>query len=251
MPIDGTVSLIILVILIILVLLWFICMIVGDVYISKIAFETESSITCITSIDDLKNLLKDAKNALTNTPTTTPKPTDTPQPTSTDPNINDLQNKIANLTKAIDDYDKQSDSTKNLIYNIAPPTVINRASKITSEQIGFARFRVVLNWIVFIILTYYSFLLIIEYKKYKQYKLSKGLYILITILANLLWLFLLVGGIFISKYVFTADTKRCNGIDYYYYNLTDNSLNLVKIYSILSFLITFGIIALIIYLKIY
>ena len=157
-------------------------MIVGDVYINKIAFDTESSINCITSTDDI--------------------------------------------------------------------TKINRAIKLNDGQVGFARFRVVLNWIVFIMLTCLSFLLI---KNYKTEISSMGLeiYILYTILLNLLWLFLLVGGIFISKYVFTADTTKCNDSDYYYYNLTDSALNLVKIYSVLSFLITFGIIALIIYLKYY
>jgi len=238
---------VLLIILFVLAILWFIFMIVGDVYISTIAFDTTSSITCITSIDELNKLLIDARNALDNEkkkPTKPPASTETTT-TSTNSIINDLINKIINIENAIANYNNQTESTQNLIYNIAPPTVINRASKIKSEEIGFARFRVALNWIVFIMLTYYSFLLIIEYKEYKS---SKGLYILFTILVNLLWLFLLVGGIFISEYVFKADIKNCNGTNYYYYNLTDSSLNLVKIYSILSFLITFGIIALIIYI---
>ena len=116
---------------------------------------------------------------------------------------------------------------------------------LNSDHINFARFRVVLNWIVFVILTLFSILLIVEYNKYRS---SRGKYILYTIFVNLLWLLLLIGGIFTSEYVFLADNKKCNNDYYYYYNLNDSSLNLVKIYSVLSFLITFGITALIIYL---
>ena len=82
-----------------------------------------------------------------------------------------------------------------------PPITIYRAYKFVdiSSAIGIARFRVGINWIVFVILTLFSILLI---KDYKKYRLSRGLYILSTILLILLWLFLLVCGIFISKYVF-------------------------------------------------
>ena len=241
------------IILLLAILTFLICMIVGDIYISKIAFETQPSINCITTKEDIVKLIANAKTALTDaqkpTPTTTAAPTvagsttttTTPVPTITSNLTVELQVQINELQRILNNFDTQTEADKVNIYRLAPPTTINRAIILDENQFGFARFKVIINWMLFILLTCLSIYCIVYIRK----RVSKLVYILSIILISFLWLVFLVGGIFISKYVFTADKKKCNSFDYYNYNLTDSGLDLVKIYSILSFLITFGMIPLV------
>ena len=123
---------------------------------------------------------------------------------------------------------KENQTAKNI-------TINSRCINLSSNEIFYAKIKVCINWFYICILVLFSIVLIIDYKKYNS---SMGKYILYTILVNLLWLLLLVGGIFTSKFVFLAEQNVCNNNTYYCYDLTDYSLFFVKIYSILSFLIS-------------
>ena len=135
-----------------------------------------------------------------------------------------------------------SETTKLLTIKEQPTaqniTINSRCINLSSNEFFYAKFKVCLNWFYICILILFSILLIIDYKKYKS---SIGKYILYTILLNLLLLLLLFGGIFTSKFVFLAEKNVCNDTTYYCYDLNDYSLFFVKIYSILSFLISIGI----------
>ena len=150
--------------------------------------------------------------------------------------------KIAFDTSSLSCYPEilqPSETTKLLTIKEQPTapniTINSRCINLSSNDNFYAKIKVCINWFYICGLILFSIMLIIDYKKYK---LSMGKYILYTILVNLVWLFLLVGGIFTSKFVFLAEKNVCNDTTYYCYDLNDYSLFFVKIYSILSFLIS-------------
>ena len=50
---------------------------------------------------------------------------------------------------------------------------------------------------------------------------------------------MLIGGVLMSMFVFNASLNTCNNKEYYCYDLSNNSLIFAKMYSVLSFFITF------------
>ena len=120
-------------------------------------------------------------------------------------------------------------TTQQIILN-----TLNTCIDISKDEINFAQFRVIVNWMTFIILTLMLFFSIKDYRKYNLYSS-----IFIITLSFLLWLIVFTGGIIMSMFVFNASLNTCNNKDYYCYELSYGSLLFAKMYSVLSFFITF------------
>jgi uncharacterized membrane protein len=164
-------------------------MIVGDVYISKIAFNS-SSINC-DSFADVTN------------------------PVSTVVPVTTLVPVIVTTLPA------KGGSIQN-----------NTCIKLDNVQLGFTKFRIVLFWITFIALT-----IVGGYFGVLSIKLGVPGIILI-ILGIILWTSILVGGIFLSQFIFESSAKNCNGDNNFCYDLNEAQLFFSKITSVLCFPLT-------------
>ena len=60
------------------------------------------------------------------------------------------------------------------------------------------------------------------------------------------WLFALVGGIFLSQFVFQASAKNCNNSSRYCYDLNNAQIVFARMASIFSFITTFAVSGLIV-----
>jgi hypothetical protein len=118
--------------------------------------------------------------------------------------------------------------TKKLIRN-------NTCIDLNTTQMGFARFRIAMYWIIFILLTGlcgYGSIALASYG---------WLGMLFIFIGLVLWIFLFVGGIFLSQFVFQASTKNCNNSNYYCYDLNNAQIVFAKMASIFSFITTFAV----------
>jgi hypothetical protein len=181
-------------------------MIAGDVFVSKIAFNT-SAMDC-DSFQDTS--ITTPAPTLSSAPTGTLVPTGTVVPTGT------------------------SAPMKTLVRN-------NTCIDLDTTQMGFAKFRIAMYWITFILLTGlcgYGGVALASYG---------WLGMLFIFLGLVLWIFLFVGGIFLSQFVFQASMKNCNNSSRYCYDLNNAKIFFAKITSIFSFISTFAITGLIVF----
>lgn len=179
-------------IIIILILFFFSCMIAGDVFISKIAFNT---FKCTLSLPDTTT----TTTAVINAPTTTAKAP------------------FADIT-----YD----------------TCVN----LDSTQLNFAQFRIIMLWIILLILI--GVMGYVFFKKhYIRYDMGKVIFAILAILL----LFIFVGAIFISQFVFQASKQTCNNSKNYCYDLNTAQIGFARMVSIFSFITTFALTGLIVF----
>lgn len=175
------------VLLVLLVLLFFSCMITGDAFISKIAFNA-FPMDC-NSFADITTI------PVTTTMTTIP-----------------IQKLVRNST----------------------------CTDLDATQIGFARFRMAMYWIIFILLTFLGVYGGIALASYRW------LEIFFVFIGFIVWLFGLIGGIFLSQFVFQASTKNCNNSSYYCYYLNNAEIIFARMASVFCFMTTFVITGLIV-----
>ena len=121
-----------------------------------------------------------------------------------------------------------------LTYQQPIVNTLNTCIAISKVEINFAQFRVIINWLAFVITTFILFFAIKDYRKSRLYSS-----IISITLSLFLWLMMLIGGIILSLFVFNASLNTCNNKEYYCYDLSNNSLIFAKMYSVLSFFITF------------
>jgi hypothetical protein len=120
----------------------------------------------------------------------------------------------------------------NSIQNILNSLLPNVCVKLNSAEIGFIKFRVILYWIVFALLTIAIKLVIFIFF------VAPYLALLIVIIGLPLWIFMLVGGIYITYFAFYSTEKQCNNSSYYCYNLSDSGILFSKISAILCYFVT-------------
>jgi hypothetical protein len=203
----------ILAIVVVLILLTlFSCMIAGDVFIAKIAFNSRP-MNCETFIVDTqlsRSLFTDV-----------------------------IANVTAPLTIAATAPLTIAATAPLTIAATAPLTIgVNHSTcaELDNVQLGFARFRIVIFWIMFAVLTILGVYLGIG-------SIAFGtIGIILLCVGIILWVFMLVGGIFLSQFVFEASEKKCNNSTNYCYNLNDSQIFFAKLTSVLCFPLTFAVI---------
>ena len=205
------------VLLVLLVLLFFSCMIVGDAFISKIAFNT-SAMDC-DSFADITTI--PATIPATTTMTTIPATIPATTTMTTIPATTTMTTIPATIP------------VQKLVRN-------STCADLDATQIGFARFRMAMYWIIFILLTFLGIYGGIALASYGW------LGIFFVFIGFIVWLFALVGGIFLSKFVFQASTKNCNNSSYYCYELNNAEIIFARMASVFCFMTTFVITGLII-----
>ena len=118
------------------------------------------------------------------------------------------------------------------IQNILASILPNMCVKLNSAEIGFIKFRVILYWIVFGLLTIaIKFVIFIFF-------VAPYIALLILLIGLPLWIFMLVGGIYITNFAFYSTEKQCNNSSYYCYNLSGVGLLFAKISAILCYFVT-------------
>jgi len=181
---------IITVIIILVAIAFFSCMIVGDVFLAKIAFNSEP-MNCDTFVGEA-----------TTVPGTTVPGTTVPGTT------------------------------------VAPAAVAGvrhgTCAPLDNVEIGFAKFRIVLFWIMFIVSTGLS-----AFFGIGLLSLGTGGIIIIA-LGVILWIFMLVGGIYLSKFAIESSEKKCNNKVNYCYDLTDAQVFFARVTSVFCFPMTFA-----------
>lgn len=191
------------------VLALFSCMIVGDVFISKIAFNTSSE-EC--------ESFADLPSETTLAPTVA---------------VSTIASSISEPTIASATVANATSTPSATTTATAIPSVLNsHCANLDTVQLGFAKFRIIIFWIMFIILTgvagFYAKSLIIG-----------PIGIAITALGFIFWVFLFVGTIFLSQFIFQSSEKSCNNKSYYCYDFNDAKIFFSRITSIISFMSTF------------
>jgi len=190
-------------------------MIAGDAFISKIAFNT-SAMDC------------DSFEDITTIPAKTTIPLTTTIPATTIPLTTTI---LANTTSATTTM--TTIPVQKLVRN-------NTCADLDATQIGFARFRMVMYWIIFILITFLGVYGGIALASYGW------LGIFFVFIGFVVWLFALVGGIFLSQFVFQASSKNCDKSSYYCYDLNKAQIVFARMASIFSFITTFAVSGLIV-----
>ena len=183
---------------ILILLTLFSCLIAGDVFLSKIAFSA-SPLIC----DSFDNA------------TTLPSVTTLPS---------------ANIKQSIN----TTLQLQNNLFTVPNDTCIS----LSSTEIGFAKFRLIMFWIMFAVLTVLLGIAIVAIAS-----ANITATIIVGILGVSLWIFMLVGGIYLSKFAFESIQKNCNNpsnMSNYCYNLTKPQLFFAKLTAVLCFPMTFA-----------
>jgi hypothetical protein len=164
---------------IILLLLFFSCMIAGDAFLSKIAFNS-TAMNC-------------------------------------------------------DSFSNTVEPMQNLVRN-------NTCIDLDNTQLGFARFRIVIFWITFVLLT--GVIAYILWTKYTT--ILKSRYLLLALIGGFtFWLLILIGGAFLTQFAFNAVAKNCNNSSKYCYDLeNEHKINIARITSVFCFIFTIATTAL-------
>jgi hypothetical protein len=108
-------------------------------------------------------------------------------------------------------------------------------AELDNVQVGFAKFRIVMYWIMFIVLTIlgsYFGINILNFGTIGMVILGLGI---------ILWIFMLVGGVFLSQFSFEASEKKCNNNTNYCYDLNDAQIFFARLTSIMCFPMTFAL----------
>jgi hypothetical protein len=206
------------IIAILIVLTLFSCLIAGDVFLNKIAFSV--------SVMNCDSFMSGSiiSTPVSNLPAATIAQLAAPiaQP---DPTIAQLAAPIAQPAPTI-----ASLGTITNKFNIPNDACIN----LSTTDIGFAKFRIVMFWIMFLALT---ILLVFAIMSIGSINIAS---IVIAILGISLWTFMLVGGIYLTYFTFQATLKKCNSGNSanYCYNLSSIQLIFSRITSVLCFPMT-------------
>jgi hypothetical protein len=219
--------------LILILLTFFSCMIAGDAFINKIAFSS-TAMDC-DSFADIPTSTQAPAPAPAPTQAPAPSPTQAPapapSPTQAPTQQQGSSTMAATIAATITTLPAQSKTIKN-------GTCIN----MDSMQLGFVKFRIAMYWITFIILSGlcgYGSIVLINYG---------WLGIVFLVIGLSLWIFKLVGGIFLSQFAFEATEKTCNSGKAYCYDLNTSKIVFARMVSVFSFIETFIITGLIVYL---
>jgi hypothetical protein len=184
------------IILVLVVLTLFSAMIAGDVFLARIAFNSDS-MSCESFIGD----------------------------------VNDQATKTAAAT-----------ATNVFTAPINKSVRRGTCAELDNVQLGFARFRLVIFWIMFIALSAG-----LVYVGVGSMSFGTGGIILIS-LCLILWIFMLVGGIYLSKFAFESSSNKCNNTSVYCYDLNDAEIFFTKVTSIFCFPMTFAVLGTLVYL---
>ena len=207
---------------ILILLTLFSCLIAGDVFLNKIAFST-SALNC----DSFTNPEPSpAPTAATPAPTAaTPAPTAaTPVPTAATP-----------VPTAATHIPSSTISLLNKLFNVPNNACIN----LTTTEIGFAKFRIVMFWIMFTVLTVLLGIAIVTIASSNIITT-----ILVGVLGISLWVFMVVGGIYLTQFSFYATPKKCNNpgnISNYCYDISTTQLGFARLTSVLCFPMTIAL----------
>jgi hypothetical protein len=182
--------------LVLILLTFFSCMIAGDVFLSKIAFNSVP-MNCENFTGDTNNT--GAANSVTT---------------------------AAALA---------SGTTTTAAAVLTAKNKYNSCAELDNVQVGFAKFRIVMYWIMFIVLTILGSYFGINILKFG----TVGMVILG--LGIILWIFMLVGGVFLSQFAFEASEKKCNNNTNYCYNLNDAQIFFARLTSVMCFPMTFAL----------
>ena len=115
-------------------------------------------------------------------------------------------------------------------------------AELDNVQLGFARFRLVIFWIMFTALSAG-----LVYVGVDSMSFGTGGIILFS-LCLILWIFMLVGGIYLSKFAFESSSNKCNNTSVYCYDLNDAEIFFTKVTSIFCFPMTFAVLGTLVYL---
>ena len=143
--------------------------------------------------------------------------------------------KIAFSTSALN-----CDSFSNLDPSAKESAPTNNACiNLTTTEIGFAKFRIVMFWIMFAVLTVLLGMAIV---------LIASANIIATIFVGVLgislWVLMLLGGIYLTQFAFFATPKNCNNpgnISNYCYDLSTTQLGFAKLTAVLCFPMTIAL----------
>ena len=118
---------------------------------------------------------------------------------------------------------------------------------LSSAQIGFAKFMTIMFWILFTVFTFSAIYLLYSYLDNNELIFIIAIAILIV-----MSVFILVGGIFLSQYVFTGESKNCflpntplqtaNTTIQYCYNMDNIKLSFSKIAVVFNWIYSIAII---------
>ena len=185
------------------ILLYFLlisCFLVGDTFITYMIFNSQP-LNCVLN-EPFEITQNNTTTTANNTTTTAPKATD---PTTTAPAI--------------------TATSSSMCYSLTP------------TQLGFIRFKIVVFWILFVVITGF-----VVYKLFK--KQHENILVLGLIIATLIMsVFIIVGGAFLTQFGFTGQNKTCfdTGVKgskstHYCFNLNQTELNFAKIPAVLGWL---------------
>ena len=118
--------------------------------------------------------------------------------------------------------------------------------KLSDAQVGFARFKIIMFWVLFLCVT--GALIYRLAKLYTQNQILFGIIIAITLIMSI---FIIVGGAFMTQYGFLGDNKTCimptaNASapqiksSEYCYNLNQTELNFAKISVVFGWIYSFA-----------
>lgn len=103
--------------------------------------------------------------------------------------------------------------------------------KLDKLQIGFARFKIVLFWVMFVAMVAFLVYALMNVG-------NQNLMIVLSVLGLPLVISILVGGIFLTLFVFNAKFKKCVNDEYYCYDLDETQIGFARLTSIFNWLYT-------------
>jgi hypothetical protein len=138
--------------------------------------------------------------------------------------------------KAAADAAEFATAAYNKSLGINPPVMNNYSLcyELTNTQLGFARFKMAVFWILYVIITCVLIYGILKLFKYDYHVI----FAIITTFTVILSVFILVGGAFMTKFVFNGDNKSCKNPSkvQYCYNMNDIELVFAKIATVFGWL---------------
>ncbi len=194
------------------------CLLVGDTYLTYMIFNS-NSYTCESFVDTTASATIPS-TTISSTPSTT---------ISSNPSTT-----ISNTpSTTISSTPSTIPSTTTLPTNATSPYSV--CYNLSATQLGFARFKIVMFWILFLCMFGVSAYMLA--KLYTQNQMLFGIIIAITLIMSII---IMVGGIFMTQYGFYGNNKKClipvsnptapqTKSTEYCYNLNGTELNFAKI----------------------
>ena len=220
------------------------CLFVGDTYLTYMIFNA-SAYTC-ESFNNITTTV-DTTTAATTVSTTTQAPSTTVPSTTQAPSTTVPSTTQAPTTTV--PSTTQTPTTTLPRTTALPTKSISQYSscyKLSDAQVGFARFKIIMFWVLFLCVT-----VVLIYNLAKLYPQNQILFGIIIAITLIMSIFIIVGGAFMTQYGFLGDNKTCimptaNASapqiksSEYCYNLNQTELNFAKIAVVFGWMYSFA-----------